>query len=342
MPESSSRFSWVPTMARIAMILVLIALGLAIVATGAAAIRSFMAREIDSLVWLAGALVGEIAGIFLLVTWFGVISIFHGTQAGLDAVNDRLKRTETLLDALNDSSRRQTDLAQLSDAAKSLIFRQREIEAMNELLHEMLIRQNYDGAAALVNDIARGLGFTEQIEQMRGEIAKARESTIDQRIDSAMERINKLLGDEDYAEAMRQAQRLLQLLPDNARIANLPQHIRNARTKHKRDLLQAYGEAVRAGDIDKSIDLLRQLDKYLTPQEGAALEESARGVFRTKLHNLGVQFAIRVTDQQWSEAIAIGEQIVGEFPNSRMAQEVRVKMDSLRTLAEQKTPKPQP
>ena len=53
--------------------------------------------------------------------------------------------------------------------------------------------------------------------------------------------------------------------------------------------------------------------------------ESARGVFRAKLHNLGVQFAIRVTDQNWSEALVIGEQIMDEYPNTRMAQEVQEK-----------------
>ena len=107
-----------------------------------------------------------------------------------------------------------------------------------------------------------------------------------------------------------------------------------AQARHKRDLLAAYGEAVRNGDIDRSIELLRDLDKYLTPQEGAAMEESARGVFRAKLHNLGVQFSIRVTEEQWREAVQIGRQIVEEYPNSRMAQEVRMKMETLQALAE--------
>ena len=107
-----------------------------------------------------------------------------------------------------------------------------------------------------------------------------------------------------------------------------------ARTGHKRSLLQAYGEAVRKNDVDKSIELLRELDRYLTPQEAAALEESVRGVFKAKLHNLGVQFAISVTDQQWADAVATGEEIIREFPNTRMAQEVREKMGLLRSRAQ--------
>ena len=72
---------------------------------------------------------------------------------------------------------------------------------------------------------------------------------------------------------------------------------------------------------------------FLTPQEGAALAESARGVFKARLHNLGVQFAIRITDKNWVEALAVGQDIISEYPNSRMAEEVRDRMDLLRQRA---------
>ena len=39
------------------------------------------------------------------------------------------------------------------------------------------------------------------------------------------------------------------------------------------------------------------------------------------------------TDEDWPEAITIGEEIIRDYPNSRMAQEVRDKMDLLRTRA---------
>jgi hypothetical protein len=133
-------------------------------------------------------------------------------------------------------------------------------------------------------------------------------------------------------------QRLLKTMGENPKIRALPEMVREAQTNHKRDLLKTYGEAVKNGDVDKSIELLRELDKYLTPQEGAALEESARGMFRAKLHNLGVQFAIRVTEEQWADALSIGRQIVAEYPNSRMAQEVQLKLETLQSLASGNAP----
>ena len=61
-----------------------------------------------------------------------------------------------------------------------------------------------------------------------------------------------------------------------------------------------------------------ELDMYLTPNEALALQEAAKDVFRTKLHNLGVQFAMAVSDKQWNHALEIGQQIIQDFPNSRM------------------------
>jgi len=69
---------------------------------------------------------------------------------------------------------------------------------------------------------------------------------------------------------------------------------------------------------------------YLTPNEALALQEAAKDVFRTKLHNLGVQFAMAVSDKQWNSALDIGQQIIKDFPNSRMCGEIREKLHVLR------------
>jgi outer membrane protein assembly factor BamD (BamD/ComL family) len=37
-----------------------------------------------------------------------------------------------------------------------------------------------------------------------------------------------------------------------------------------------------------------------------------------------------ITEKQWNSALEIGQQIVDDFPNSKMAEEIRTKMDVLR------------
>ena len=49
--------------------------------------------------------------------------------------------------------------------------------------------------------------------------------------------------------------------------------------------------------------------------------------------NLGVQFKLAVNDRRWAEAAGIGDVIIDEFPNTKMADEVRSMIDLLRTRA---------
>ena len=86
-------------------------------------------------------------------------------------------------------------------------------------------------------------------------------------------------------------------------------------------------------DLDQGVDVLKLLDGFLTPTEGAALKESARGVFRAKLQKLGVQFSLFVTEKKWTQALELGNEIIAEFPNSRMAQEVRERLQILHQRA---------
>ncbi len=334
MPNDRSRYTWVVTLARIWSLIALAFLGVAFVATTAyvcVALTGELAIYRVAILVLALLVTVSIAA--LVLVFRGMIETIVSSEHDARPLTDHLKRIESLLEATYESDRRLIELSQMSDAARSLLFRRAETEAMDALLHEYLIGQDYAGAEKLAGDIEKRFGHTEQVEQMRKEIVRAKATTNEQKVDAALGRIGKLIEFRDWSGASRQTRRLLQLLPDNPKIAALPQLISDARTKHKRDLLEDYGQAVKSGDVDHSIELLRELDKYLTPQEAAAMAESARGVFKAKLHNFGVQFAIRVTDQNWDAAIAIGRQIVGEYPNSRMAQEVRQKMETMRALA---------
>ena len=75
-----------------------------------------------------------------------------------------------------------------------------------------------------------------------------------------------------------------------------------------------------------------------THGEGAEAEaepyrEVAKGVIGQARENLGVQFKLAVQDRQWHIAAAVGDRIIKEFPNSRMAQEIREVIDGIREQA---------
>ena len=247
------------------------------------------------------------------------------------------KNTESTLQTIEDtlhihqeSFRKLETLSKLSDQAKSLIYHERELEALRETIHAMLLKQNYQSANELVKRMEQKLGMHEEAARIKSEIETNKQKTVEEKIDGAVSRIQAILDRQDWSQAKREAKRLTALFPNSPKVASLPMRIQNSWNEYKKVLLKNYSEAVAINDVERSIELLKELDKYLTPQEGSALAESARDVFKKKLHNLGVQFAISITDQAWTQAIATGENIILEFPNSRMAREVKAKMSLLK------------
>jgi hypothetical protein len=330
--DENGRFAWIIMLARVLAILICACMVAAIVATVGSTYTMASAGSGNWTLYVAEAAVilAELAGIVLALVGYALVKIMVGAAEAMDDIFGRLNRVETLSDDTLSSVKSLVDLASLTDKAKSYIFREHEVEALRETIHHNVMLQDYAAAMALIDGMEKDFGYSEEAAKLRDELDATRKATQEEKIDAAINRIQEIIDRHDWARATREAQRMIALLPNNEKIAALPQRIEAAKTTHKRQLLQAYGDAVRKNDVDKSIELLKQLDLYLTPQEAAALQESARGVFRAKLHNLGVQFAICVTDQRWAEAVATGEEIIKNYPNSRMAIEVREKMNLLR------------
>jgi hypothetical protein len=337
MAAKTGRFDWLMKAAKVAMVLGIV-LSALVVAWGVAGIVQALLAVgeqgwLQLLFWASANLAIGLLGAAISVVGYGVVVALVENEAGVQSAAEYIRRLEAVAEETHRDIHKLTDLSQLSDQAKSLIFRDRELEAFREVIHADLMSEDYQSAESLVEAIEQRFGYGDEAARLREEIRESREGSLEQKIDAAIARIDSILERYEWTQALREARRIMRLFPDNEKVADLPERVARARSARKRELLQAYGEAVRKNDIDGSIATLRELDLYLTPQEAAAMEESARGVFRAKLHNLGVQFAICVTDQRWAEAIEVGEQIISEYPNTRMASEVRSKMDQLRARA---------
>ena len=343
MSESANRFEYVVKISRVVLIGTAVLLGISLAATVVMAVMSLLSqtRASNSLLWVLLVVV-ELVALMWTVVLDGAIKVMLAGQVAALSATAQISRVETLLDDTVRGIKELAELAPLSDQAKSLLFRDRELEALREAIHEDLMKQDYTTAEALVETIETKLGFADEAARLRNEIDRSRVATVEEKMDLAIQRIDELCAASKWASAIRESQRVLRVFPENPKAASLPDRIKKARNSRKRELLQAYGEAIRKNDVDRGIELLQDLDTYLTPQEGAALQESARGVFKARLHNLGVQFAICVTDQRWADAIAAGGEIIKEFPNSRFAQEVREKMDLLRSRAAASAAKDEP
>jgi hypothetical protein len=103
----------------------------------------------------------------------------------------------------------------------------------------------------------------------------------------------------------------------------------NARGVYKADLERRFLDAAGQDHIEEALGLLKELDGYLTESDAEPFREVARGVIGKARENLGAQFKIAVRDRQWSTAAAVGRRIINEFPNTRMATEVRDMLDGI-------------
>src|SRR5207302_1652075 len=100
-----------------------------------------------------------------------------------------------------------------------------------------------------------------------------------------------------------ESERLHRHYPDFDQVQKLPQEIEARRLATKRQLKDAWQEAIGRKDVDGSIEILKKLDSYLTREEAEAMQEAARGVFKEKLNQLGAQFTLAVQDKKFHDAI---------------------------------------
>jgi hypothetical protein len=146
--------------------------------------------------------------------------------------------------------------------------------------------------------------------------------------------IEELIENRRWVEANEEIESLIKLYPNHSQAKALRQMLADKKDERKKLLLTAWDDAVKRGATDRSLEILKELDSYLTPNEGLALQEAAKDVFKTKLHNLGIQFTLAAAGNNWAKALEIGTHIIGDFPNSKMAVEIREKMEALKQKVE--------
>lgn len=225
----------------------------------------------------------------------------------------------------------------LSDAAKRTLFRDREIALLRGAIEDDIARSEYNAALALCDEMAELFGYRQEAETFRSRIGQARREQYELEVAGALDEFDAALDGRDWAAVHQQAARIRRLYPDSHVVADLDQRIHRARDEHKRELEAHFIEAAERDDVEGAMGLLKQLDRYLGREEAGRLTEVAQGVIVRHRENLGGRFRVAVGERRWSLAAQLGEAIVAEFPNSKMATEVRPMLEVLRSRAGQAT-----
>lgn len=262
-------------------------------------------------------------GTVALIVSLGLIPIAYALlkfvgQRGIDRISDML----VLLHSINDR-------LIMTDMAKQVTFRRRDLDMVRKAIRDSIRYEDFDEALVLCKQMDRTLGRRREAHEIRHQILTAREARQENQLGRAITEFEQLLNAHEFVKASAHAGEIQRRYPDSEQVKGLNRRVTEAKDRHKRVLEREFLEAAERDDIDTAMDLLKDLDKYLTQRDAAPLVETARGVIGRKRRMLGIQFKQAVQDQSWAQAIDIGEQIVSEFPNSRMAQEVRSRLDLL-------------
>lgn len=289
---------------------------------GAMAVTSAGAAAVGAV--NGSALFGAIGVLGMLMTGASVvIALRLGDQS---VASGSLRGVETRLDQLQ-------EVAMLSESARRVLYRKRELDLLRSAIEDDISRGDHNAALRLCDEMAGQFGFREEAETYRGRIIQARRANDEAQIRAALVSLDEHLAARDWPQAHGVAASLRRLFPESHVVLELDARILRARDEHKHELEHAFIDAAGRDDIEGAYECLRNLDRYLGPDDSDRLAETAATVVTKHRDNLGVQFKLAVGDRRWVDAARIGDSIVTEFPNTRMAEEVAGMIDVLRTRA---------
>ena len=242
------------------------------------------------------------------------------------AGDDRVVRT---LDSVSDSVRLLHDQSALSDDARRVLNRRVERDLLCRAIEEDIQTQNWDAAMVLCRELADRFGYLADAEEFRGRIEAARSEVQEHRVRESIAHLDGLIVQRRWDAALQEAGRIQRLFPESPKVERLRDRVTQARGVYKEDLERRFLDAADQSRIEEAMALLKELDIYLSEREAEEFREVARGVIGKARENLGAQFKIAVRDRRWSVAATLGRRIVAEFPNTRMANEVRGMMDGI-------------
>jgi hypothetical protein len=265
-----------------------------------------------------------LVGVFFVLTVgpAGLVIALWSSTAATVRLNAAIKE-------LNESVRVLSEQAALSDDARRVLNRPAEREMLCRAIEADIAVGDWEAALVLCGELADRFGYRADAEGFRTRIEAGRAETLGLAVREGVAQVEGMLLQRRYDEADAEARRLARLYPEQPRIGALPERVAQARGLYKEDLRRRFLDAVKHDKIDAAMNLMRELDVYLTEHEAGPLREVARGVVTKARENLGALFKLAVEDRAWAQAVELGRRIIAEFPNSKMAVEVRGMLDGL-------------
>jgi len=280
-------------------------------------------------------LAGGIAGVFVaaaLVILARAVSPSGATTS--DAPRGATPDVDAALSRVEHLLAESRDLSLLSPAARRAVYGDREPMILQQLIESMIAQGCADDASNLCDALAAG-GLTDVAARGREVLARWRASAELSEAQSILAAFDTALARRDWATAYGEAARIRAMNAEAPIVAEIDSRIARAREDHKCDLEARLLDASTRDDVDGAMAALKELDRYMTREEASRLSGAAQQIIARHRERLGVVFRLAVQERRWPDAARAGNAIIAEYPNTKMADEVRSMIDLIRTRASQ-------
>jgi hypothetical protein len=279
------------------------------------------------ILYLLGALVVLAALLTMLSRVIKILDAIKDNSIKLEELTNAFEQIHAGLAQINKSTR-------ISDTVKSIAFKDADRQSLKEVVFEKLQAKDFNAAKDIIEEIEKHPEYKELAEELKEQADHYQNATEQERMNQIIAHIEKLIHDAQWTRASAQIEGLVKAHPESEQAKNMRIVLYERKQERKRILLAAWDDAVTNQETDRSLSILKELDSYLTPSEASALQEAASDIFRSKLHSLGMQFSMAVSEKRWNDALEIGQKIMKDFPNSKMCQEIYTKLDVLKQNVE--------
>jgi len=226
----------------------------------------------------------------------------------------------------------------ISERARQALFGTRDEEVLHTAIEARIHNGEYDAARLLCDAVEGSFGGSIDVSHLRSMIDDVARLQGDQQINDLLQSFEAALGARNWtgARSLTEQLRELEVKPaDGDLVDHLENRIAEARDQHKTSLEERLLDASRRDDIDSAMVILRELDRYMSREEAERLGAEARSIVERHKERLSASFQLALREKRWIDAARVGNQIIAEYPNTKMAGEVRTMIDVLRVRATQ-------
>ena len=222
---------------------------------------------------------------------------------------------------------------QMSENAKRILFRDRELELIRKTIRHDIESGDFHAALVLCDQMANVFGAVEEAEEMRTNVQEIIHQHHEERIHEELEQLKEFISNQQWVESYQFAARLRRLYPESPLLHDLEQNIADMRTEYGHTLEDRFLSAAKDENVEQAMVLLRELDRYLTPEDARRFRDTATSVIKTYRENLGAKFKMAVSDHRWQDAVEFGGELIAQFPNTKMAEEVKEILNTIQVRA---------